>query len=133
LQGLEGFVEQVRTDWKVPGIAVAIVEDGKIVHAKDYGQRDVKRGQPVTPDTLFAIGSCSKAFTAAALGILADDKTLEWDKPRRMYLPDLEGGKVTFLMNKAGEIDCVSVSLEPNVKEIVFTRKKETHPAVTSN
>jgi hypothetical protein len=48
-------------------------------------------------------------------------------------MPDLEGGKVTFLMNKAGEIDRVSVSLEPNVKEIVFTRKKETNPAATSN
>jgi CubicO group peptidase (beta-lactamase class C family) len=83
--GLDGFVEQVRADWKVPGIAVAIVKDGKIVYAKGYGQRYVKRGLPVTPDTLFAIGSCSKAFTAAALGILADDKTLEWDKPLRTY------------------------------------------------
>jgi len=89
LKGFDGFVEQVMKDWKVPGIAVAIVKDGKIVYAQGYGHRDVKRGLKMTPDTLFAIGSCSKAFTAAALGILVDDKKLEWDKPVRNYLPDL--------------------------------------------
>lgn len=89
LKGFDGFVEQVMKDWKVPGIAVAIVKDGKIVYAQGYGNRDVKRGLKVTPDTLFAIGSCSKAFTAAALGILVDEKKLEWDKPIRNYLPDL--------------------------------------------
>ncbi len=89
LQGFDGFVEQVMKDWKVPGIAVAIVKDGKVVYAQGYGFRDVKRGTKVTPDTLFAIGSCSKAFTAAALGILVDEKKLEWDKPVRNYLPDL--------------------------------------------
>jgi CubicO group peptidase (beta-lactamase class C family) len=88
-QGFDGFVDQVMKDWKVPGIAVAVVKDGKIVYAKGYGHRDVKRGLPVTPDTLFAIGSCSKAFTAAALGLLVDEKKLEWDKPLRTYLPDL--------------------------------------------
>jgi CubicO group peptidase (beta-lactamase class C family) len=89
LNGFDGFVEQVMKDWKVPGIAVAIVKDGKVVYAQGYGYRDVKRGLKVTPNTLFAIGSCSKAFTAAALGMLVDEKKLEWDKPVRNYLPDL--------------------------------------------
>lgn len=89
LNGFDGVVEQVMKEWKVPGIAVAIVKDGKVVHAQGYGYRDVKRGLKVTPDTLFAIGSCSKAFTAAALGILVDEKKLEWDQPVRNYLPDL--------------------------------------------
>jgi CubicO group peptidase (beta-lactamase class C family) len=89
LNGLDAAVEQVMKDWKVPGIAVAIVKDGKVVHAQGYGHRDVKQGLKVTPDTLFAIGSCSKAFTAAALGILVDEKKLEWDKPVRNYLPEL--------------------------------------------
>lgn len=89
LSGLDVVVEQVMKDWKVPGIAVAVVKDGRIVYAKGYGHRDVKRGLKVTPDTLFAIGSCSKAFTAAALGILVDDKKLDWDRPVRNYLPDL--------------------------------------------
>jgi len=89
LNGFDGFVEQVMKDWKVPGIAVAIVKDGKVVYAQGYGYRDVKRQLKVTPDTLFAIGSCSKAFTAAALGMLVDEKKFEWDKPARTYLPDL--------------------------------------------
>lgn len=89
LNGFDGVVEQVMKEWKVPGIAVAIVKDGKIVYANGYGYRDVKRQLKVTPDTLFAIGSCSKAFTAAALGMLVDEKKLEWDKPVRTYLPEL--------------------------------------------
>ncbi len=89
LNGFDGFVAQVMKDWKVPGIAVAIVKDGKVVYAQGYGYRDVKQQLKVTPDTLFAIGSCSKAFTAAALGILVDEKKLEWDKPARTYLPEL--------------------------------------------
>jgi CubicO group peptidase (beta-lactamase class C family) len=89
LNGFDNVVEQVMKEWKVPGIAVAIVKDGKIVYAQGYGYRDVKRQLKVTPDTLFAIGSCSKAFTAAALGLLVDEKKLEWDKPVRTYLPEL--------------------------------------------
>jgi CubicO group peptidase (beta-lactamase class C family) len=88
LNGLDGFVEQVMKEWKVPGLAVAIVKDGKVVYAKGFGYRDVKREMKVTPDTLFAIGSCSKAFTATALAMLVDEGKLEWDKPVRDYLPD---------------------------------------------
>lgn len=89
LNGIEAFVEQVMKDWKVPGIAVAVVKDGKIEYAKGFGDRDVAKGLKVTPDTLFAIGSCSKAFTATALAMLVEDGKLEWDKPLIDYLPDL--------------------------------------------
>jgi CubicO group peptidase (beta-lactamase class C family) len=88
LNGFDGFVEQVMKDWHVPGLAVAIVKDGKVVYAKGYGYRDLKKEIKVTPDTLFAIGSCSKAFTATAMAILADEGKLDWDKPVRDYLPD---------------------------------------------
>jgi len=89
LNGLDGFVEQVMKDWKIPGLAVAVVKDGKVVYAKGFGYRDVQKGLKVTPDTLFAIGSCSKAFTATAMAILADEGKLDWDKPVRNYLPEL--------------------------------------------
>ncbi len=88
LNGLDAFVEQVMKDWHVPGLAVAIVKDGQVVYAKGFGYRDVKKGLKVTPDTLFAIGSCSKAFTATALAMLVDEGKLDWDKPLRDYLPD---------------------------------------------
>ena len=88
LEGFDAFVEKVMKDWKVPGLSLAIVKDGKIVYAKGYGFRDVAKKLPVTPDTLFAIGSNSKSFTAAALSILADEGKLDFDKPVREYLPD---------------------------------------------
>jgi len=88
LNGIEAFVEQVMKEWKVPGIAVAVVKDGKIEYSKGFGDRDVALGLKVTPDTLFAIGSCSKAFTAAALAMLVEEGKLEWDKPLIDYMPD---------------------------------------------
>jgi CubicO group peptidase (beta-lactamase class C family) len=87
--GFDGFVEQVMKDWKVPGLAVAVVKDGKVIYARGFGYRDVQKGLKVTSDTLFAIGSCSKAFTATAMAILDDESKLDWDKPVRNYLPDL--------------------------------------------
>ena len=87
--GFDGFVDQVMKDWKVPGLAVAVVKDGKVIFAKGYGYRDVQKEAKVTPDTLFAIGSCSKAFTATAMAILVDEGKLDWDKPVRNYMPDL--------------------------------------------
>jgi CubicO group peptidase (beta-lactamase class C family) len=88
LNGLDSFIEQVMKDWHVPGLAVAIMKDGKVVYSQGFGYRDVKKGSKVTPHTLFAIGSCSKSFTATALAILVDEGKLDWDKPVREYLPD---------------------------------------------
>lgn len=90
LKGFPQLVEKVMKEWEVPGTAVAIVKDGKVVFARGFGYRNVKKELKVTPDTLFAIGSCSKAFTAALLGILVDEGKLEWDKPVRDYLPSFK-------------------------------------------
>jgi CubicO group peptidase (beta-lactamase class C family) len=87
---LKGFAESVTksmAEWKVPGMAVAIVKDGKVILAEGFGLSDVKNNLKVTPRTVFAIGSSSKAFTATAMGILVDEGKLEWDKPVREYLP----------------------------------------------
>jgi CubicO group peptidase (beta-lactamase class C family) len=89
-QVLTGFSEWARktmADWKVPGLAVAIVKNGEVVLLEGYGVRDVAGQAPVTPDTLFAIGSATKAFTATALALLVDDGKLAWDKPVREALP----------------------------------------------
>lgn len=81
------FVNKALAEWKVPGVAVAVVKGGRVILAEGYGIRDVAKNLPVTPRTIFAIGSSSKAFTATALGILVDEKKLEWDKRVRDYLP----------------------------------------------
>lgn len=90
LAGFEQFVEQARKDWKVPGVAVVIVKDEQVVFAKGFGERDLENHKPVTTQTLFAIGSCSKAFTTFLMGQLVDDGKLEWDKPVRAYIPTFQ-------------------------------------------
>jgi CubicO group peptidase (beta-lactamase class C family) len=69
---------------------MAIVKDGQVVYSKGFGYRDVKNKLEVSPNTLFPIASCSKAFTATSLGILADEGKMDWDKPVRTYLPSLK-------------------------------------------
>jgi CubicO group peptidase (beta-lactamase class C family) len=73
---------------QIPGLAVGLVERGRLVFARGFGYRDVYTHLPVTPDTLFALGSCSKAFTATAIALLADEGKIALDSPVRTYLPD---------------------------------------------
>ena len=90
LEGFDKFITDVMAEWKVPGLAISIVKDGKVLYSRGFGSRNIKEGLEVTPHTLFAIGSCSKAFTAAAMGILVDEGKLDWDKPVREYLPSFK-------------------------------------------
>lgn len=87
---LREYVPKVLETWKVPGLALAVIRDGKVVLTEGYGYRDLEKKVPVTAETLFAIGSSSKAFTTAALGILVDEGKLEWDKPVRTWMPDFK-------------------------------------------
>jgi CubicO group peptidase (beta-lactamase class C family) len=86
-QAFEEFIRDTMQDWQLPGLAIAIVEDDEVIFSRGFGKRDVGRDLDVTPRTLFAIGSCTKAFTTTALGILVDEGKLDWDKPVREYLP----------------------------------------------
>jgi CubicO group peptidase (beta-lactamase class C family) len=74
--------------FQVPGVAVGIVKDGKLVFAKGYGAREVGKPGRIDAETLFQIGSNTKAFTAAALAILVDEGKLRWDDKVIDYLPD---------------------------------------------
>ncbi|MCO6488354.1 MAG: serine hydrolase [Phaeodactylibacter sp.] len=87
-QEIDKFIEQARQDWHVPGVAVGIVKGDKVAYSKGFGQRDVEAGKPVTENTLFAIGSSTKAMAALSVLQLADDGLVELDKPVLDYLPD---------------------------------------------
>lgn len=80
---------RVLKDWKAAGFAVAVVEKNKVIYAKGFGYKDVQAKLPVTVNTQFAIGFCTKAFTASLIGLLAKDDKLDLDKPVRTYLPAL--------------------------------------------
>jgi len=83
----DNFVNQALKDWKVPGVAVAVVRGDKVILLKGYGYRDIERQVPVTPGTLFGIGSITKSFTVSTLGMEMDEGKVDWDKPVRDYLP----------------------------------------------
>lgn len=89
LAGLDTMIRRVLNDWHAAGCGVAVVEKGKVLLAEGYGFRDYENKLPVTPNTIFQIGSSTKAFTCALLGILADDKQLDFDEKVHTYLPDL--------------------------------------------
>lgn len=90
LAGLDAKFESLLADWKTPGFAVAIVEKNKVVYAKGFGYRDYENKIPVTPNTLFAIGSCTKSFTSSLLGILRNESKVDFDKSPELYLPGLK-------------------------------------------
>lgn len=87
---IDSLTQLTLKTFDVPGIAVAVVKDGKIVHAKGYGVRSLITKQPVNENTLFGIASNSKAFTAAALAILVDEGKLKWDDKVREYIPEFK-------------------------------------------
>ncbi|MGB2984470.1 MAG: serine hydrolase, partial [Phycisphaerae bacterium] len=87
LEGFEEFIDQALRDWETPGLAIGIVLDDEVIYARGFGLRDIEKELPVTPETLFAIGSCTKAFTTFVLGMLVDEGKLDLDKPVGDYLP----------------------------------------------
>ncbi|HKP70075.1 MAG TPA: serine hydrolase [Pyrinomonadaceae bacterium] len=90
LNGFDAYAEKAMKDWEVPGMAIAIVKDDKIVFAKGFGVRKIGETTPVDEKTIFAIGSSSKAFTSAALATLVDEGKIKWDDRVSKYLPDFE-------------------------------------------
>lgn len=87
---IDSLTQLTLKTFDVPGIAVAVVKDGKVVHAKGYGVRSLRNNLPVDENTLFGIASNSKAFTAAALAMLADEGKLKWDDKVREYIPEFK-------------------------------------------
>ncbi len=85
---IDQLVERTMKTFQVPGMAVAIVKDGKVTHSKGYGISSMKTGQKVDENTLFGIASNSKAFTAATLAILVDTKKLSWNDKVIQYIPE---------------------------------------------
>ena len=83
---LAAYAARAVADWGIPGLAIAVVKDDSVVFAQGFGVRKLGEPAAVTPHTLFAIGSCTKAFTAAALAMLVDSGKLAWDDPVTQYL-----------------------------------------------
>ncbi len=73
--------------WQVPGAAVAIVKGEEVLYLKGFGVKELGGTEPVTPDTLFPLASCTKAFTTTAMAMLVDEGKVGWDDPVRKHVP----------------------------------------------
>jgi CubicO group peptidase (beta-lactamase class C family) len=84
----ERLIAEVMEEWKVPGFAVAVVQNGEVAFVRPCGLRDVEAGLKVTADTQFQLMSVSKSFTATGLALLVGERRMDWKKPVREYIPE---------------------------------------------
>jgi CubicO group peptidase (beta-lactamase class C family) len=84
---IDSLVREAMDVWGVPGAALAVIRDDEVICLKGYGVKQLGGGDPVTPDTLFPLASCTKGFTTAAMAMLADEGKLAWDDPVRQHVP----------------------------------------------
>lgn len=89
---IDAAVKKSLDAWRVPGVAVAIVRDGEVIYLKGLGLKSLDADGPVTPDTLFPIGSCTKAFTTTSMAVLVDEDKMAWDDAVRKHLPTFRLG-----------------------------------------
>jgi CubicO group peptidase (beta-lactamase class C family) len=88
VESFDKYAEAARVDWKVPGMSIAIVKDGKVVLAKGYGVRELGKNDAVDADTLFGAMSTTKAMTSAAMAMLVDEGKISWDDKVVKHLPE---------------------------------------------
>jgi CubicO group peptidase (beta-lactamase class C family) len=84
---IDTIVRDALKAWNVPGVALAVVYQGKVFYLKGYGLRELGGNNPITARTIFPLASCSKAFTTTALAMLVEDGKLSWDDPVRKHVP----------------------------------------------
>src|SRR5262245_23766430 len=84
---VDALLEAAQKAWGAPGLAVVVVRDDEVAYLRGLGVREVGKDDKVTPDTLFSIGSLTKAFASASLALLIDDGKAGWDDKVRDHLP----------------------------------------------
>ncbi len=90
IKAFDQWAEQAMKNWDLPGMAVTIVKDGKVLLAKGYGVRELGKPDAVDMHTQFSIGSTTKAMTAVCMGMLVDEGLVKWDDPVVQHLPEMQ-------------------------------------------
>jgi CubicO group peptidase (beta-lactamase class C family) len=86
-EGLNAYILKAMKEWETPGLALAIIKNDSVIFMRGYGVRKMGENAPVTPQTMFAIASTTKAMTAACIGMLVDSGKVKWDDPVTKHLP----------------------------------------------
>ena len=84
---IDRLMNDALKQWDAPGAALVIVRDDRIVYLQGYGRKHIDKPEPVTPDTVFPLASCTKAFTSTLIATLVDEGEMRWDDPVRKHLP----------------------------------------------
>jgi len=86
-QNFDKLATDAMASWKIPGLAVAVVQNDRVVYMNAFGVKEIGKSDAITPNTLFEIASTSKAFTATSVAMLVDQKKLDWDDPVSKWVP----------------------------------------------
>jgi CubicO group peptidase (beta-lactamase class C family) len=126
-EALLAFAEQARRQTNVPGVALAVVQNGRIVLEKGLGVRELGKNEPVTPSTLFMIGSMTKPLTSLMMARLVDRQTFAWDTPLTKLLPSFALGDpdATRRVTMAHTV-CACTGLPRWDMEFIFEWEKAT-------
>src|SRR4051794_25343702 len=89
INDFSAYVAKVMQEWDVPGLAIVVVKDGKVLLKKGYGVRELGKAEPVDTQTLFSCASTTKAMTAMVLGMPVDEGKMNWDDAVNKYVPEL--------------------------------------------
>ena len=87
---IDKYIEYVRTQWEIPGMAVAFMKDGKLIFAKGFGTKEKGKQEPVDANTVFQVGSVSKSFTGTVMASLVDEGKVKWEDTIKNILPDFK-------------------------------------------
>ena len=88
---LDGYIENARSEWGIPGVAVAIVKDNTVIYCKGFGYQNINdQSKSVDENTIFNIASNTKAFTTASIGMLVQEGKLSWDSKVHDLMPEFE-------------------------------------------
>jgi CubicO group peptidase (beta-lactamase class C family) len=90
IKDFDAYIEKSRVEWQAPGMAVAVVKDGKVIFKKGYGVRELGKVDKVDIETLFSCASTTKAMTATCIGMLVDEGKIKWDDLVITYLPEYQ-------------------------------------------
>jgi CubicO group peptidase (beta-lactamase class C family) len=121
---LDASISHLMTEYDIPGVGLAVVQNGQVAYTKGYGVRDVTTGAPVTPNTQFAIGSVTKSFTALGVMLLVQQGRVKLDDPVTKYIPEFKlsdpaaTAKVTLrhlLSHTSGMVRSDAASLDPSL------------------
>ncbi len=90
INDIDTLINSAMKHWDVPGLAIGVIKDGKVIFSRGFGYKDLKTKEKVTTKTLFSIASCTKSFTATAAAMIVDEKKMSFDIPLKTYFPDFQ-------------------------------------------